>query len=163
MTPMEVRPLTAAASREMSSWRYPGRYATYNLGDVGAMEGSWAVWEGKAVVGHCCFGAAARIPGVEAENGTVDVGYGMRPDLVGQGLGACFVSTILDFAVREFAPQRLRLLVLSWNERSRKVAQRLGFEIVGTVDGTEGEFLILVRAAASFTADRADAPANVAP
>jgi ribosomal-protein-alanine N-acetyltransferase len=144
---MDVRPLTPADAREMSSWRYAGRYATYNLGDVGVMEGSWSVWEGETLVGHCCFGAEARIPEVEAEDGTVDVGYGMRPDLVGQGLGPRFVSVIVDFAVREFSPQRLRLLVLSWNERSRKVAQRLGFEITGTVDGMEGEFLILVRGA----------------
>src|SRR4249919_209263 len=124
---MNVRPLTPSAVQEMSSWRYPGRYATYNLGDVGSLKGSWAVWEGEVLVGHCCFGAEARVPGVEAEDGTVDVGYGMRPDLVGQGLGPRFVSAILDFAVREFAPRRLRLLVLGWNERSRRVAERLGF------------------------------------
>lgn len=144
---MEVRPLTPAAAREMSSWRYAGRYATYNVGDVGAIEGSWAVWEGETLVGHCCFGAEARIPEVEAEDGTVDVGYGMRPDLVGQRLGPRFIAAILDFAVREFAPRRFRLLVLSWNERSRKAAEKLGFDVVGTVDGKEGAFLVMRRAA----------------
>jgi ribosomal-protein-alanine N-acetyltransferase len=73
----------------------------------------------------------------------------MRPDLVGQGLGRDFVSAILDYAVAEFSPKQLRLLILSWNERSRKVAHALGFEIERTVQSAEGEFFVLVRPAKS--------------
>jgi hypothetical protein len=71
---MDVRPLTPADAREMSSWRYAGRYATYNLGDVGVMEGSWSVWEGETLVGHCCFGAEARIPEVRGARYAPDPG-----------------------------------------------------------------------------------------
>ena len=69
----------------------------------------------------------------------------MRPDLVGRGLGRAFVTAILDFAVEEFSPQRLRLLILSWNERSRKVAEALGFDIDGTIRSVEGNFLVMLR------------------
>jgi [ribosomal protein S18]-alanine N-acetyltransferase len=100
---------------------------------------------GPRLIGYCCFGPEARVPGVDEEEGTVDVGYGMAPDVVGQGLGHSFVAAILDFALREFSPRRFRLLILSWNQRSLKVAKALGFEQEGVTPGIEGDFLIMVR------------------
>ena len=40
------------------------------------------VHEGE-LVGYGCFGAPARVPEVDEEAGALDVGYGMRPDLMG--------------------------------------------------------------------------------
>ena len=45
----------------------------------------------------------------------------------------------------QFAPQRLRLLILTWNERSRRVADGLGFANKGIARSTEGDFLVMVR------------------
>lgn len=97
------------------------------------------------LAGYCCFGLEARVPGVEEEKDTLDVGYGMRPDLVGKGFGSAFVTAIVDFAVDEFSPRRLRLLILTWNQRSRKVAEALGFQKTGIVRSEEGDFLVMMR------------------
>jgi RimJ/RimL family protein N-acetyltransferase len=141
---MEVRPLTQADAEAIASWSYPGRESTYDVGAiVTAEQGIWAVEDSGQLVGYCCFGAEARVPGVDPEEGTLDVGYGMRPDLVGKGSGRAFVGAILAFAVNEFSPQRLRLLILTWNERSRKVAEALGFQEEGIVPSTEGEFRVM--------------------
>jgi [ribosomal protein S18]-alanine N-acetyltransferase len=143
---MRVRSLSDADALAISAWHYPDRYSTYDVNGVFTPDqGVWAVGDGSKLVGYCCFGPEARVPGVDEEEGTVDVGYGMAPDLVGQGLGRSFVATILDFAVAEFSPQRLRLLILSWNRRSWKVAEALGFEQQGLTPGIEGDFLIMVR------------------
>ena len=143
---MEVRPLTEADARSIATWRYPDRYATYDVGEiVTAEDGFWAVEHDAELIGYCCFGAEARVPGVEEEVGTLDVGYGLRPDLVGQGRGPAFAQAILAFGVDAFAPERLRLLILTWNERSRKVAERLGFAQDGSVESAEGEFLVMRR------------------
>jgi [ribosomal protein S18]-alanine N-acetyltransferase len=99
------------------------------------------------LVGYCCFGPPARVPGVDEEEGTLDVGYGIRPDLMGQGLGRSFVGAILDFAIQEFNPQKLRLLVLEWNERSQRTAKALGFSDEGMVQSEEGPFRVMVRPA----------------
>ena len=145
---MEVRPLTDADARAVATWRYPDRYSTYDVGEVvTAADGYWAVEHDTELVGYCCFGAEARVPGVEEEVGTLDVGYGLRPDLVGQGHGPAFARAILAFGVDGFAPERLRLLILSWNERSRKVAERLGFAQDGSVESVEGVFLVMRRPA----------------
>jgi ribosomal-protein-alanine N-acetyltransferase len=143
---MRVRTLTDADARTIATWRYPGRDATYDVGEVlTADEGHWAVVRDDELVGYCSFGVEARVPGVDEETGTLDVGYGLRPDLVGHGLGSTFVSAILGFGVEEFSPQRLRLLILTWNERSRKVAEQLGFRKEGVVTTDEGDFFVMRR------------------
>jgi len=67
---------------------------------------------------------------------------------MGQGHGRAFVGTILD-VVAKFAPQRLRPLILSWNERSRRVADALGFEHERTAPSVERDFLAMTRPASS--------------
>ena len=127
-------------------WRYPDEYSTYDVGEIVApADGCWAVEDEGELVGYCCFGPEARVPGVEEEEGTLDVGYGMRPDLVGKGFGRAFVEAIVDFAEGEFSSQRLRLLILSWNQRSRKVAEALGFQNIGIAESGEGDFLVMTR------------------
>ena len=146
---MEVRPLTEAQGRGIATWRYPNQYSTYNIGAVvTASDGYWAVVDKEdELVGYCCFGQEARVRGVDEEHGTLDIGYGMRPDCVGKGLGRVFVTAIVNFAIEKFAPQQLRLLILSWNQRSRKVAEALGFQKRGIVKGVDGAFLVMIRPA----------------
>jgi len=146
---MEIRPLTEAQGRVIATWRYPDRYSTYDIGEiVTAQEGYWAVvGKGEDLVGYCCIGQEARVPGVYEEQGTLDIGYGMRPDFVGKGFGRVFVTTIVDFALDEFPSQQLRLLILIWNQRSRKVAEALGFQNTGIARSGERDFLVMIRLA----------------
>jgi [ribosomal protein S18]-alanine N-acetyltransferase len=145
---MEVRQLTKSDAVAIATWRYPGRYATYDVGDIVTPErGFWAVDRDADLVGYCCFGHEARVPGAGEEEGVLDVGYGMRPDLMGHGLGREFVEAIVNFAVGKFSPQRLRLLILDWNDRSRKVAEALGFQREDVLKTTEGAFLVMTRQA----------------
>lgn len=145
---MEVRPLTQTDAESIATWRYPGRYVTYDVGETLTPErGVWAVEHGGELVGYCSFGHEARVPGVVEEEGILDVGYGLRPDLMGHGLGGVFVGAILDFAISTFRPPRFRLLILGWNDRSRKVAEALGFRSEGVARSTEGDFLVMTREA----------------
>lgn len=149
---MKIRTLTETDAEAIATWRYPDRYQTYDVSEVVASEaGFWAVEHEATLVGYCCFGHEARVPGAVEEPGILDIGYGMRPDLMGQGLGREFVGAILEFAVRRFSPSRLRLLVLDWNDRSRKVAVALGFEGEGVLRSTEGDFLVMTRGARQAT------------
>jgi [ribosomal protein S18]-alanine N-acetyltransferase len=143
---VHVRPLTPPDADAIATWRYPGRYSTYDVREVVTPDrGVWAVEHDDELVGYCCFGPEARVPGVAEQGGTLDVGYAMRPDLVGRGLGRGFVEAILSFASAEFSPQRLRVLILRWNERSRKVAEACGFERRAIVPSGEGDFLVMIR------------------
>lgn len=144
---MRVRPLTVADAEEIATWRYPGRYATYDVGEVIPVPSAdfAAVERDGELIGYGCFGPPARVPGVEPEAGILDVGYGLRPDLTGQGLGHEFVGVVLAHARGAFRGRRLRLLILAWNERSLRVAVAHGFEAERTVANAEGEFVVMLR------------------
>ena len=143
---MEIRALTDEDAAAIVSWRYPGRYATYDFGDRSDVTSDhWAVTEAGELIGYCCFGAPARVPGAEEEPGTLDAGYGLEPGRMGQGLGPRFVGRILEFAAERYGPDRLRLYILDWNERSRKVATSQGFSVESELDSDEGRFLVMVR------------------
>ena len=143
---MQVRALRRAEPAAIASWRYPGRYSTYDVDDPSILaRDHWAVTEAGQLLGYCCFDAPARVPGAEAEPGTVDVGYGMAPDLMRRGRGHRFVAAILDFAFERCEPKRLRLYVLEWNTASRKVAERHGFALESVLESSGGRFLVMVR------------------
>jgi ribosomal-protein-alanine N-acetyltransferase len=143
---MEVRALTADDAATIASWRYPGPYSTYDVNESSALASDhWAVTEAEELIGYCCFGAPARVAGAEQEPGTLDVGYGLAPDLMGRGLGERFVGAILAFALERYDAERLRLYVLEWNERSRKVAAGHGFAVESVLASDEGPFLVMGR------------------
>ncbi len=145
---MRVRPLTSADAEAICAWRYPGRYSTYDVDDRGALDRDhWAVTEAGRLFGYCCFGAPARVGGATAEDGTLDVGYGVRPELMGRGAGHDFVAAILEFAAERFSPQRFRVYILDWNDRSRRVAEGHGFSIDDVLESDEGAFVVMVRRA----------------
>jgi RimJ/RimL family protein N-acetyltransferase len=145
---VEVLPLTTADAADIASWRYPDRYATYDVdGAPTSDRGFWAVRHGDELVGYCCFGEEARVPGAVEETGVIDVGYGMRPELMGRGQGSDFIGAILTFAAERFAPLRFRLLILDWNARSRAAASSAGFEEGGAIESTEGTFVVMTRSA----------------
>jgi ribosomal-protein-alanine N-acetyltransferase len=143
---MEIRALTSSDAEAIASWRYPGRYSTYDFEEPPALSGdTYAVTEGDELIGYCCFGAPARVGGAEEQPGTLDVGYGLAPDRMGRGLGHRFVGAILEFACERYDPERLRLYILEWNERSRKVGASHGFAVDSVLASNEGSFLVMVR------------------
>jgi [ribosomal protein S18]-alanine N-acetyltransferase len=144
--PIRIRPISVADTNAIMGWRYDAPYNTYEVNElISADAGYWAVVRRDELIGYCCFGREGRVEGVAEEPGTIDVGYGMRPDLTGHGLGPSFVGRIVAFAQDEFMPERLRLLILDWNVRSRRVAEALGFQHSETVRNSAGAFLVMVR------------------
>ena len=142
---MRARELTVEEAERPLGWHYAPPYENYDAeGPLGRDLGFFAVEDDDGeLVGYGCTGAEARVPGVEEEPGTIDVGYGMRPDLVGRGLGREFVGAILAHAAEQDPAARLRMSILRWNERSRRVAEAHRFRVVRRV----GEFDVLVREA----------------
>jgi GNAT superfamily N-acetyltransferase len=166
---------------------YDGPYAAYNCpadevddfvrGILDPDNHYYAVRdEGGGLVGYCCFGPDARVPGGEyadaadprvrpeearssgdssmagasrtpgtpdtsgipgtstasggpGESGTLalDVGLGLRPDLIGRGLGAGFLDAISTFAARQLGHRRLRVTVAAWNLRAIRLYEKAGF------------------------------------
>ena len=141
-------PMNEEEARAICAWRYAGQYAIYNIDTDGGdnqeavadmldrRSPQYAVRDAQGeLVGFYAFGTSATIsdvdePALYAENNTIFIGLGMRPDLTGKGLGLDFINAELDFARQQFAPDYFRLYVLSFNKRAIRAYEKAGFERV---------------------------------
>lgn len=148
-------PMDEAAARAVLGWRYPPPYDLYNADPAGVGEGLATLLDPAnacfaardadgALVGYCCFGPEARVPGGDyGEAGLTDLGLGLRPDLTGRGLGAAFVAAATTFGRERLGARRYRLTVAAFNQRAIRVYARAGFREVarfrrgGRADGLE--------------------------
>jgi ribosomal-protein-alanine N-acetyltransferase len=101
-----VRSLDRDDAAAVASWRYPPPFDLYDStsaddlsGPDGGGHGYYALTTaGGELVGFCCLGPAGRVPGQDDEQGTLDLGLGIRPDLVSQGLASRALPAILALA-----------------------------------------------------------------
>jgi ribosomal-protein-alanine N-acetyltransferase len=159
------RPMNEEEARAVVAWRYEAPYDFYDrandpegleelLGPPERRRGYYAALSGEdgELVGFVCFGPGGQVPGFDyADDGSVDIGLGLRPDLTGRGLGLEFLLSGLEFARRRFSPDGFRLSVATFNERAIRVYERAGFRRVEvfthSTNGGDHPFLLMTREA----------------
>ena len=135
-----VEPLCEEDVRATLGWHYAPPYDIYDLAgadDASTMldpaQNYFAVRDADGdLVGFCCFGADARVPGWDYDDEALDVGIGMRPDLTGRGRGYAFVAAVMAFGLRRFPHPRVRATVAAFNQRSQRVFLRHGLRPLGS-------------------------------
>ena len=156
-------PMSDGQARAVAAWRYEAPYDFYDmandpegleelLGPPERREGYYAVLSGDELVGFFCYGPGGQLPGYDyPDDGSVDVGLGLRPDLTGKGLGFEFVRAGLEFGRHRFSPAGFRLFVATFNERAIQIYERAGFRRVEVFmhhkDGADYPFLLMTREA----------------
>jgi len=139
---LRIRPMTAQDAEVVATWRYGGPAAVYDVASaqpiLDDLPDYLAVTAGERLVGFCCVGRAARVPGLSEHVGVLDVGFGMEPGLVGHGRGTRFGRAMLAFLATAFPHQELRAVVQDWNERSLRLTRRLGFQDAGALTVAQG-------------------------
>jgi RimJ/RimL family protein N-acetyltransferase len=148
---LRVRPLRAADAAAIATWQYPPPFDFYDSGgdpqdylppDALGL-GYYVIETGEGeLVGFCCLGPEGRVPGQVDEPGTLDVGMGVRPDAVSQGLASQALPLVLDLAREVPSTRRLRTAVAAFNERSRRLCARAGFTEVRRFDGPRGQAFV---------------------
>ena len=141
MADYQISPLKKELAALIVSWHYPEPYQVYDLSrdDLsGLLNPDYryhqVLDQAGNLIGYCCFGVDAQVPGGdyrEEEPDFLDVGVGMHPDLVGRGLGRDFVSEILAFARDTYRPDKFRVTVADFNQRSLRTFKGLGFKESG--------------------------------
>jgi ribosomal-protein-alanine N-acetyltransferase len=138
------QPMDATSARDISSWRYEAPYDVYDPAPDGAVEpivqsflepqnAYYTITDPHGeLAAYCCFGPDARVRGGDYRSAALDIGMGLRPDLTGQGRGSVYVSAVLDFARRTFAPAAFRVTVATFNQRALRVWEKAGFQRVQT-------------------------------
>jgi GNAT superfamily N-acetyltransferase len=130
-----VQPMTEHDARRVAAWRYDRRWSVYDLPSAQAilddLANYFAVTSGTRLVGFCCVGEAARVPGLTADPAVVDIGLGMEPDLVGLGHGVPFGQAALTYLTEAYPDKQFRAAVQAWNEPSLRLTRQLGFDDEG--------------------------------
>jgi RimJ/RimL family protein N-acetyltransferase len=151
---MLVRPMTADEAVRLAGWRYRDQWSAYDLESPTGVLEELALYravvdDADTMVGFVCVGAAARVPGLDADARFIDVGVGMDPDLVGRGSGVAFGEMALGHVAHQHPDLPLRAVIQAWNERSLRVAVRLGFLDVGELIGSRVHYRILIKPASN--------------
>lgn len=146
--PLPGRHLDAGEARAVVAWRYSSPFDAYDLteGDITRLrapqpgdEGYYPLIDPDGVLAaFLVFGAEARVPGQEPVPGVLDLGFGLRPDLLGRGLGTALLDEVLTAAADWFQPRVHRAAVATWNGRSLALLHRAGFVPTRDLDGTNG-------------------------
>lgn len=153
----EFKAMTANAARHILGWRYEAPYDLYNLEPEGNPQHEvayfcdpqnryYGIWHGERLLGFCCFGPEAQVPGGDYSSPALDIGIGIDPDLTGQGGGAAYVKAVLDFARQHFAPKTFRATIAAFNERAQRACRRNGLMPVQTFHHakTQQPFIVLI-------------------
>lgn len=160
--------MDAESARAMLDWHYAAPYAMYNLvtGADGIEAGIaffvdpqnhyYSIKNDRGeLLGYCCFGADATVPGGDYSLEALDVGLGMRPDLTGQGRGHEVIAAILAFGRKRFPPARFRATIAAFNRRSQRAFGKIGFVQTSRFNReSDGlEFVIFMREAGPESED----------
>lgn len=143
--------MNASAAREILSWEYDPPYDFYNLANAGEVRVLDSFLDPVnrchriespelGLIGFCCFGPDARVPGGDYSADRLDVGLGLRPDLTGSGLGSEIIPLVCEFALDRFGAADLRVSIAAFNRRARRAWGKAGFELTGEFErSTDGE------------------------
>lgn len=147
-----IRTMKPEDASVIVKWHYPEQYSFYDMTadeedlrefldfDHWKKGSKYAAYDGEDnLIGFFSF---------DDDNGTVDIGLGLRPDVTGNGLGTEFVQAGLNFAREKFCPKQFRLAVATFNQRAIRVYERVGFrpsrEFMNNTNGGTYEFLEMV-------------------
>jgi RimJ/RimL family protein N-acetyltransferase len=158
---MRIVAMTPAYARDVVTWRYPAPYGCYDmtgcdpgfLADPG--NGFYAVVDDTGLIGLRSFGPDGQVPGGEYDSSALDTGGGLRPELVGQGIGRSAITTGLAFGREQFRPGAFRVTVAGFSRRALRVVTSLGFRPVSHFAAlTNGRrYEVLVRPESAWPAD----------
>ena len=131
-------------------WRYPDQYRIYDLAPDDESKLAqpdstfWAVRQNEELIGFVCTGVEARVPGMLQDATLVDLGVGIRPDLIGRGASRTLMPAIVAAVARLLGTASLRVTIAKWNVRAQRAAEHAGFMQVAEHHNDRGAYVILV-------------------
>lgn len=146
--------MSAGHARDVVTWHYPPPYDCYDMTGADPCQltaegsGFYALVEGNAVIGFRSFGSDGQVPGGAYDDTALDTGGGLRPDLIGGGLGRHAIAAGLAFGLQRYDPAAFRVTVAAFNLRALAVVRSLGFRDADNFhDLMDGRaYTVLVRA-----------------
>lgn len=133
-------PMTEAEAREIVAWRYDPPYDFYDVPFDVDQEREILDADYRNAHYWSARDDAGELVGFYEytfkEGAELNIGLGLRPDLTGRGLGEGFVRAGMEFGLTLYSPRRWTLEVAKFNDRARRIYERVGFEIDGEMTNT---------------------------
>jgi len=154
------KPLDEAGVREIFTWKYPPPYDIYNLPEekvdqklsffLDPSNSYHGLWDSSGrLAAFCVFGADARVPGGDYSRDVLDIGFGLRPVLTGQGKSRLYLKAVLRCAAARWEPAVFRVTIAGFNQRARRAWEKLGFQTVETFlrERDQKPFVVMIASA----------------
>ncbi len=135
---ISLRAMTESYAKEICCWKYDGEYSVYNFSDWETCKAKgWSIADKDKLGREFCALTQEENGRVvlcgflrlTSEDGTINLGLGLRPDLCGRGLGAELMTIAINEYKRRFAGAGLELDVRTFNERAIKLYMKSGFAV----------------------------------
>jgi len=165
---LTFRPIAAEDLPDLLTWKYDPPYDVYDMGH-GFVDGtldeailakaeeyflnpiyhffSLVDADSEMLAAVVSFGLDGQVSGGDYSEEALDIGFAVRPELTGRGMGGDFVGAVIDFAIRTFQPPKLRATIAIFNGRARRVWEKHGFQPVSSFNSkaTNMAFTIFTR------------------
>ncbi|MFT8321303.1 MAG: GNAT family N-acetyltransferase [Bacillus sp. (in: firmicutes)] len=103
----------------------------------------------REIIGFFCIGYAAQVPNGYLfgayEDGYIDIGFGLKPELTGRGNGFFYLSFILQYIEEKYKGMPIRLTVAKFNRRAIHLYEKVGFVKRIEFDNLITEFQTMVK------------------
>ena len=130
-------PTDEPSARKFLTWKYEAPYEIYNYSSenfdddlayhLDPKNNIYSMYRDDELIGYCSFGRDAQVPGGDYSEEALDIGLMIKPELTGQGMGTSFVANIVQYAIEEYNPKKLRVTILESNTRAMRVWQKNNF------------------------------------
>jgi len=160
MSKLRYLPIDESSAREFLTWKYEAPYEIYNYDPahfekdlayhLNPVNNIHSIYRENELIGYCSFGRDAQVPGGDYSENALDIGMMIKPELTGQGMGSSFVANIIQHAVTEYIPTKLRVTIMASNLRARRVWEKNDFVTAQQFSGNMGDkgrsdFVILTK------------------
>ena len=148
----EIAAMEQPEAVAVAAWAYPGIYAFYDfsadpedMAELLDADRRADLYFSVRLEGHGLIGFVQTWP--VGDDGSVEIGLGLRPDCAGQGLGLAFVRRLCEWLGERvrLRPMTITLRVATFNARAITVYERAGFRATGieqsTSNGATVQFL----------------------
>lgn len=155
-TPLTFHPLAREHALAILNWRYPPPYDFYNFDAethqadldylINPQNAFYALLNQRRILeGYCSFGLDGQVPGGHYSAEALDLGMGIRPDLVGQGLGKHYAQAVARYGLNQSGAKQLRVTIAAFNQRAQAIWIQLGFKLREkfTKTDSEEEFVVM--------------------
>ena len=153
-------PVDEASAREFLTWKYDPPFDIYNYSPeyferdlayhLDPANNLHSMRIAGELIGYCSFGRDAQVPGGDYSEDALDIGMMIKPELTSQGMGSSYVASVIQYALAEYKPKRLRVTIMASNLRARRVWEKNGFimsqQFAGNMgDKGQSDFVILTK------------------